>query len=103
MKNEGPIADGVNGVNGVSGELLKVAIVGGGLAGLTAAISLRQQGHQVEVYEQSRFANEIGAAIHVTPNATGILKQIGLDPRDSGAVPIIQVRRKLSSLTYSGM
>jgi 2-polyprenyl-6-methoxyphenol hydroxylase-like FAD-dependent oxidoreductase len=70
---------------------LNIVIVGGGLAGLAAAISLRQNGHHVEIFEQSRFANEIGAAIHMTPNATGILKQIGVDPRDSGAVHLDQV------------
>lgn len=70
---------------------LKVIIVGGGIAGLAAAISIRRNGHQVEVFEQSRFLNEVGAAIHMTPNATGILRQIGIDPRDSGAVLLNQV------------
>jgi len=72
-------------------EGLNVMIIGGGLAGLAAAISLRQNGHHVEIFEQSRFANEVGAAIHMTPNATGVLKQIGVDPRDSGAIPLNQV------------
>ena len=85
-----------NGINGVGNDGLKIIIVGGGLGGLAAAISLRQQGHHVDVYEQSRFADEIGAAIHVTPNAAGVLKQIGIDPRDSGAVPLIQVCHRAS-------
>lgn len=72
-------------------EGLHVIIIGGGLAGLVAAISLRQNGHHVEIFEQSRFANEVGAAIQMTPNATGILKQIGVDPQDSGAVPAEKV------------
>lgn len=75
----------------MNNEGLNVIIIGGGLAGLTAAIFLRQNGHHVEIFEQSRFANEIGAAIHMTPNATGILKHIGVDPRDSGAVLLDQV------------
>jgi 2-polyprenyl-6-methoxyphenol hydroxylase-like FAD-dependent oxidoreductase len=70
---------------------LHISIIGGGLAGFSAAIALRRNGHEVEIFEQSRFANEIGAAIHMTPNATGILKQIGVDPRESGAVPLIEV------------
>jgi 2-polyprenyl-6-methoxyphenol hydroxylase-like FAD-dependent oxidoreductase len=77
----------------MANEGLNIIIIGGGLAGLAAAISLRHNGHNVEIFEQSRFANEIGAAIHMTPNATGILKQIGVDPRDSGAVLLEQVCR----------
>ena len=78
-------------LNGVPHSGLRVIIAGGGLGGLTAAISLRQQGHHVQVFEQSRFANETGAAIHLTPNATGIMYHMGLDPRDGGAIPLIQV------------
>ncbi|GAB1196710.1 hypothetical protein APSETT444_005985 [Aspergillus pseudonomiae] len=71
---------------------LKVLIVGAGIGGLAAAIALRQQGHVVEVFERSRFANEVGAAIHLTPNANGLLKRIGVDARKYGAVLTEQLR-----------
>jgi len=41
---------------------IKVAIVGGGIGGLTTAISLLQAGFDVRVYEQSRLLSEVGAA-----------------------------------------
>ena len=38
-----------NDVDGAASRNLKVIIIGAGIGGLTAAISLRQQGHDVEV------------------------------------------------------
>ncbi|KAJ4340450.1 hypothetical protein N0V87_002434 [Didymella glomerata] len=53
---------------------LKVVIVGAGLGGLAAAIAFTRAGHDVEVFEKSSFHNEVGAAIHLAPNATRVLK-----------------------------
>ena len=64
---------------------LHILISGAGIGGLTAAIALRQQGHHVEIYEQSRLAQETGAAIHLAPNCNGLLRRIGLIPEDIGA------------------
>ncbi|KAM6509530.1 hypothetical protein FALCPG4_017181 [Fusarium falciforme] len=58
---------------------LKVIVVGAGLGGLGAAVALHQAGHDVEVFEQSSFLNEVGAAIHIPPNATRVLKSWGCD------------------------
>ncbi|KAJ5240518.1 uncharacterized protein N7469_002109 [Penicillium citrinum] len=58
---------------------LQVVVVGAGLAGLAAAIALHRAGHNVKVIEQSGFHNEVGAAIHVAPNATRVLKDLGCD------------------------
>lgn len=33
----------------------------------------------VQVFEKSRFAQEIGAGIHVTPNASKVLRKHGFD------------------------
>lgn len=64
---------------------LRVIIVGAGIGGLTAGIALRQQGHRVQIFEQSRFACEVGAAVHLAPNANGILRRLGIYADACGA------------------
>jgi salicylate hydroxylase len=59
---------------------LRIAIVGAGIAGLSAGISIRRAGHIVDIYERSGFANEVGAAINFPPNASRTLLRWGLDP-----------------------
>ncbi|KAK9776912.1 hypothetical protein SCAR479_06313 [Seiridium cardinale] len=65
---------------------LKIAVVGAGLGGLSAAIALRRQGHEVNIYEQSRFANETGAAVHLAPNSNGVLRRWGVFAERFGGV-----------------
>jgi salicylate hydroxylase len=57
---------------------LSVGIVGGGIGGLTAALSLLHAGVDVHVYEQARELSEVGAGIQVSPNASRILYCLGL-------------------------
>ena len=59
---------------------LRVAIVGGGLGGLSAALHLLKAGHDVQVYEQSPRIGEIGAGIQISPNASRLLIRLGLKP-----------------------
>ena len=57
---------------------LRIAVIGGGIGGLTAALSLRQAGFDVEVYEQAPELTEVGGGINMAPNATRVLRQLGL-------------------------
>jgi salicylate hydroxylase len=58
---------------------LNVAIVGGGIGGLAAAISLRRAGHEVTIYERHDFAGEVGASISCAANGTRWLHEWGVD------------------------
>jgi salicylate hydroxylase len=59
---------------------LRVAVVGAGIGGLTAAIALQAQGFQVEVYDQVRELTEIGAGVSLGGNGMRVLDALGLGP-----------------------
>src|SRR6266404_8438236 len=61
-----------------TGAPLRVAVIGGGIGGLTAALSLRQAGFEVDVYEQASELTQIGGGINMGPNAARILRRLGL-------------------------
>lgn len=64
----------------MTGSALKIAVIGGGIGGLTAALALRQAGFLVDVYEQAPELTEIGGGINMGPNAVGVLRRLGLGP-----------------------
>ena len=55
-----------------------IAIIGGGIAGLTLAVSLRNTRFKCHIFEKNEEFKEIGAAISVFPNALRVLQQYGL-------------------------
>lgn len=62
-----------------SDEPLNIAIVGAGIAGLTAALAMSKSGAKVQVFEKADELTEIGASIQLSPNATRILQELGLE------------------------
>ncbi|KAK4697080.1 salicylate hydroxylase, partial [Lecanoromycetidae sp. Uapishka_2] len=58
---------------------IEVAIIGGGIAGVTLALGLRSRNIKVCIYERGRSFREIGAGIGFTPNAEWAMRV--LDPR----------------------
>jgi salicylate hydroxylase len=60
------------------GHARRIAIVGAGLGGLAAAIALRRQGFEVQVYEQAPELAEFGAGINISPNSVKFFRAVGL-------------------------
>ncbi|UYN96887.1 MAG: FAD-dependent monooxygenase [Enhydrobacter sp.] len=57
---------------------MRVAVIGGGIGGLSAALHLSKAGLDVHVYEQAPRIGEIGAGIQISPNASRLLHRLGL-------------------------
>src|SRR6478672_4631877 len=58
---------------------LRIAIIGGGIGGLTAALALRARGFDVPVFEQAQVLREIGAGVSIYANAARLLKRVRLN------------------------
>ena len=66
---------------------LRIAVIGAGLGGLTAAVALHRAGFDVQVYEQAPELTEVGGGINMGPNAARVLYRLGLgDALDREAV-----------------
>jgi salicylate hydroxylase len=61
-----------------TGRSQRIAIIGGGIGGLAAAVALRQRGFEVKVYERASKIAEVGAGLQVGPNAVKVLYALGL-------------------------
>ncbi|WP_246207375.1 FAD-dependent monooxygenase [Bradyrhizobium rifense] len=57
---------------------LRVAVIGGGIGGCSAALALQRVGCIVDVYEQVPVKGEVGAGIQISPNASRLLNVYGL-------------------------
>jgi salicylate hydroxylase len=68
---------------------MRVAIVGAGVGGLTAAIALSRKGIECAVYEQAPELSATGASLQLGPNALRLMDELGLlgRLRDIGVRP----------------
>ena len=57
----------------------KVLVAGGGIGGLTAALSFARFGFSVQVFEQAPVFSDAGAGIQLSPNCTRVLHDLGLE------------------------
>jgi salicylate hydroxylase len=71
-----------------------LAVIGGGIGGLTAALALQRFEIPVRVFEQASQLREIGAGVTITPNAMRALDFLGVGERvlaAAGAAPRYEV------------
>lgn len=61
---------------------MNIAIIGGGIGGLTAAIALRQKGFSITLFEQAPKITEVGAGLQISVNAVRVLNALGLKPQN---------------------
>ena len=75
---------------------LRVAVIGGGIGGLSAALHLLKAGLDVHVYEQAARITEIGAGIQISPNASRLLQRLGLGAamESAGVRPLVVHQRR---------
>jgi salicylate hydroxylase len=58
--------------------MTQAVIAGGGIAGMAAALGLAREGWQVTVCEDAPAPNEVGAGLQMSPNATKVLRWLGV-------------------------
>src|SRR6202035_3510703 len=58
-----------------------IFVAGAGIGGLTASLALAAQGFRVVVIEKAERLEEIGAGVQLSPNASRVLVDLGLQPR----------------------
>jgi salicylate hydroxylase len=75
---------------------MRVAIIGGGIGGLAAAVALRRKGIEVTVHEQAPELGEVGAGVQIAPNGFRLLERFGLGQ----AVTDVAVRFQEGSSYY---
>lgn len=63
---------------------LRIAVLGAGMGGLTAAALLAREGACVTVYEQAPAFSRVGAGIQMGPNAVRVLRHLGLEAKIRG-------------------
>ncbi|MDE0054292.1 MAG: NAD(P)-binding protein, partial [Gammaproteobacteria bacterium] len=57
----------------------EILVAGGGIGGLTAALCMARRGFRVGVFEQAPGFDEPGAGLQLSPNASRVIHDLGLE------------------------
>jgi 2-heptyl-3-hydroxy-4(1H)-quinolone synthase len=77
----------------------RILIVGGGIAGLTAAIAMRARGFEPELVERAPAWRTVGLGITLQPNAMRLLRELGVATQIERAGAVV---RRFRYLTHEG-
>lgn len=77
----------------------RILIVGGGIAGLTAAIAMRARGFEPELVERAPAWRTVGLGITLQPNAMRLLRELGVATQIERAGAVL---RRFRYLTHEG-
>jgi salicylate hydroxylase len=77
-----------------------ILVAGAGISGLTAALAFAARGFRVEIFERAEKFEPVGAGIQLSPNATRILRDLGVLDRlgDAAVAPEAVVLKDGKSL-----
>jgi salicylate hydroxylase len=75
---------------------MDIGVIGGGIGGLSAALSLLAAGFEVRVFERAATLGEVGAGVQVSPNASRVLHGLGLGGAlaSTGVRPVALLQRR---------
>ena len=65
-----------------------IVVAGAGIGGLTAALALAAHGFRVVVMEKAERLEQAGAGLQLSPNASRILVELGLQKRLAGSAVV---------------
>lgn len=84
---------------------MEIGILGGGIAGLSAALALRKQGYNPRVYERRAVPTTMGAGVTLWPNASFVLEELGLlqDIEAIGGRPLTIRRQDAAGNALGGL
>lgn len=84
---------------------MDIGILGGGIAGLSAALALHKQGHTPRVYERRAGPSTMGAGVTLWPNAGFVLQELGLleDVAAAGGRPSSVHRKDAAGHSLGGL
>lgn len=78
---------------------MKIAIIGAGIGGLTAAALLQEQGHEVEIFEKNDTVKEIGAGIGIGGN---VLSKLADHDLAKGIKNVGQIIKSMEMIDNTG-
>lgn len=70
----------------------RIAVIGAGPGGLSAALAFHRAGHEVRLFERQKAVEPLGGAVLLSLPVLSVLRDMGVDTRDLGAYGVTEFR-----------